>query len=63
MEQVSLKDDMLYGAAAIAQYLGIDRRAVYHLVANARIPNFRLGENVCARKSTLIQWIQEQEKA
>lgn len=60
--QVTLARDMLYGANAIADYLGVPRRAIYHLVAKGNIPHFRMGETVCARKSTLTAWIANQEK-
>ena len=56
--------DLLYGAAQIAQFLFGDakqRRKVYYLVESSRLPVFRLG-SICARKSTLIAWIAEQER-
>ena len=57
-------DDVLRGAAAIAGFLFGDRgmrRRVYHLVATSRLPHFRTGNTLCARKSVLTQWVQEQE--
>ncbi|NTA35994.1 helix-turn-helix domain-containing protein [Agrobacterium salinitolerans] len=57
----NLKDDILKGADAIAEFIGEDRRAVYHLVKKGSIPTFRLGENIRARKSTLLAWIAQQE--
>jgi len=56
-----LAADILKGAAAIGAYLGFDRRSIYHLVDKNTLPHFRLGETVCARKSTLTKWISEQE--
>lgn len=58
---VALSDDILHGADAIAVYLGIERRAVYHAVAKGYLPSFRIGETVCARKTTLVKWIVAQE--
>ncbi len=61
----SLADDLLRGAEAIAEFLYGDatqRRKVYHLAETSRLPIFRLGSVLCARKSVLIQWISEQEK-
>ncbi|CAH2409384.1 excisionase family DNA-binding protein [Mesorhizobium escarrei] len=55
--------DILRGADAIAKHLGFPRRAIYHLVSKGGLPHFRLGETVCARKSTLSAWIEEQERA
>ena len=61
-----LADDMLYGAEAIAGFLfgkntGRERRQVYHLVSAKIMPVFRLGTQLCARKSSLIQWIENLE--
>jgi hypothetical protein len=61
-EQAELHDDLLEGADAIAQFLFGDktkRRRVYHLMD--RLPVFRLGNSVCARKSSLISMIKYQE--
>jgi excisionase family DNA binding protein len=56
-----LATDILRGADAIAKHLGFPRRAIYHLVSKGGLPSFRLGETVCCRKSTLANWISEQE--
>lgn len=40
---------VLYGAAAIAQYLGIAEKATRHLIARGTIPTFRIGRTVAAR--------------
>jgi hypothetical protein len=60
----SLAGDILYGADGIAEFLYGDgklRRKVYNLVETARLPHFRLGAVICARKSVLLSWIAEQE--
>lgn len=59
----NLAADILEGAAAIAEWTGFKRRAVYHAVSNGHMPHFRMGETVCARKSTLLAWIAKQEEA
>lgn len=48
-----LKDDLLDGASAIAEYLGKTPRAVYHMVENRQIPVFRKGGRLYGRKSEL----------
>lgn len=58
----NLSADLLRGADAIAEFLGFPRRAVYHAVSQGHLPSFRVGETVCARKSTLTNWISEQER-
>jgi hypothetical protein len=70
--RVSKKDglsaDLLEGAEAIAEFMfgdGSKRRKVYHLASNEKaankLPVFRLGSLICARKSTLMEWIAVQE--
>jgi hypothetical protein len=62
----SLAGDILYGADGIAEFLYGDgklRRKVYNLVETARLPHFRLGAVICARKSILLKWIASQEDA
>lgn len=58
--------DILEGADQIAGFLYGDpkkRGKVYHLAENKRLPTFKIGKTICARKSTLLAWIEEQEKA
>lgn len=60
----TLADDVLRGAEAIATELFGDakeRRRVYYLVEKHQLPVFRLGGLLCARKTTLRRWIEEQE--
>jgi hypothetical protein len=65
--------DILYGADEIAQHLFGDRRyrrRIYNLVERSvhnlspgnLFPHFRIGASVCARKSTLRDWIAAQEE-
>jgi hypothetical protein len=61
-----LGDDLLRGAEAIAEFLFGDRRErrkVYYLASERRgqLPHFRLGAIICARKSTLVRWIEAAE--
>ena len=57
-----LADDLLKGADAIAEFMGLNRRQIYHLAEKSRLPVFRLGSVLCARKSTLTTWIGDQER-
>jgi hypothetical protein len=60
----NLADDVLHGAAEIAEFLFGDRhlrRKVYHLAEKSRLPIFRYGARLKARRSTLLQWITDQE--
>lgn len=59
--------DLLPGAAAIAEYLLGDskkRRWVYHHYAAGHLPGlFRMGSQICGRKSTLQRVIERRERA
>ncbi len=59
-----LASDLLRGADAIATELfgsPSERRKVYHLAETSRLPVFRLGALLCARRSVLLDWIKRQE--
>lgn len=58
----TMNGDILRGAEAIGQWLGITERWVRHLATRGRLPVFRLGTTICARKSTLNMWIATQER-
>jgi hypothetical protein len=61
----ALATDLLRGADEIAEFVFGDpqqRRSIYHLAATSRLPVFRLGSLLCARRSTLLEWIAEQEQ-
>lgn len=49
----NLTDDLLEGASSIAAFLGKTERATYHLIYTNRIPCFRKGKRLFARKSEI----------
>jgi len=60
-----LSSDLLRSASAISTYLYGSpdfRRRVYNLVSTSRLPIFRLGSVICARRSTLDRFIVAQEE-
>ena len=57
-----LNGDLLRGAESIGAWLGLSSRWVYNLANKGRFPCFRLGNTLCARKSTLASWIASQER-
>lgn len=62
---IELANDLLIGAYAIAEFLFGDRnkrRKVFHLAETSRLPVFRLGSRLCARRSVLMAWVAEQEQ-
>jgi hypothetical protein len=60
--------DLLFGAAAISDFmLGSkteeDRKRIYGLVRKRLLPAFYMGATICARKSSLVAFIEEKERA
>ncbi len=67
----SIGGDILRGADDLATFIYGDaniygdakhRRKAYNLVETNRMPYFRLGAIICARRSILTAWIVEQER-
>jgi hypothetical protein len=59
-----ISNDILIGADEIAKFLfgpSASRRKVYYLASHTRIPLFRMGSVLCARRSVLLNWISGQE--
>jgi excisionase family DNA binding protein len=54
--------DLLYGVPKIAEFLGITKRATYHLIEAKRLPHFKIGATVCARRASLIAAFDELEQ-
>jgi hypothetical protein len=59
--------DLLFGAAAISNFmLGSktegNRKRIYGLVRKRLIPTFYMGATVCARKSSLVIYLEEKER-
>lgn len=50
-----LADDLLAGAAEIAEFLGTNAREVYHLAKTQRLPIGRLGRKLIASKRRLAR--------
>jgi excisionase family DNA binding protein len=53
--------DLLYGVTSIAEFPGVKRRAAEHLVETKRIPYFKMGKTVCARRSRLLAALEQLE--
>ena len=45
--------DILFGAKAIAEYLGLSTKQIYRLIYSESLPVFKLGGTLSARRSTL----------
>ncbi|PVE22848.1 hypothetical protein DC522_19105 [Microvirga sp. KLBC 81] len=68
-----LADDLLRGARPIARFIygeskderenEANERRVYHAAQKHGLPVFKLGGVLCARKSTILRWIEAQERS
>ncbi|PJI56034.1 hypothetical protein CTI14_00405 [Methylobacterium radiotolerans] len=63
-----LAQDLLSGAEAIALFMfgeasEANKRKVYHAAQKLGLPTFRIGATLCARRSTILAWIERQESA
>lgn len=66
MPTTTLHDDLLRGADAISQFIygtAEERRKVYHAADRHGLPVFRIGGILHGRKSTILSWIEAQERA
>lgn len=48
-----LRNDLLFGAKAAAEYTGLTRRSIYHLVEKRKIPHGHIGIRIFFRKTEL----------
>lgn len=48
-----LNADLIHGAKAAADYCGLTRRAIYHMVEQGHLPVIRKGKGMFFRKSEL----------
>ena len=48
-----LRDDLISGGTAIADFLGESERSTWHLIHTGQIPVIRKGRKIFARKSEL----------
>ena len=63
-----LAEDIMTGAGPIAKFIfgsasETNKRRVYHAADKLGLPTFRLGATICARRSTILKWIESQESA
>jgi hypothetical protein len=71
-ETLPLADDLLRGVRSISEYVfgGVsdereaerNLRRIYHAINKGDIPTFRIGGTICARRSSILQRIAEQEQ-
>jgi hypothetical protein len=58
-DDATLADDLLVGAKAIAAYLGLNERQVFHQAANGGLPAVqRMGKLLIASKQRLRRYYQ-----
>ena len=54
--------DLLYGVPKIADFLGLTKRATHHLIEAKRLPYFKIGATVCARRASLLAALEHLEQ-
>jgi hypothetical protein len=62
-EPVDLAGDLIIGAAEIGAVLGRPGREIYYLGASGRLPIFKWGAKLAARRSTLTAYVLGLERA
>ena len=58
---MELRDDLLKGAASIADYIGESPRRTFYLLERGQIPGFKCGGRWNLRKSTMLKHIEQLE--
>jgi hypothetical protein len=53
--------DLLYGIKSIAEFLGVKPRAAEHMIASKRLPYFKIGKTVAARRTAILAALEELE--
>jgi excisionase family DNA binding protein len=54
MTDTTAQKPILWGVPDIAEALGIGKSAVYHLIAQGRLPHRRVGRTIVARRDQLL---------
>lgn len=52
-ENQDLKDDLMDGGKAIADFLGPSEQATYRMIAKGEIPVIRIGKKIFGRRSEI----------
>jgi hypothetical protein len=60
-ELIPLSEDMLWGVKQIARFLGCTEKAISNMHLRGKLPTFKHGGRVCARRSTLLADIEKRE--
>ncbi len=66
-DRMTFAEDLLHGAAEISAFFYGDssaenRSRIYRLIEQGKLPAFRMGGILCARQSTIINYIERQEQ-
>jgi hypothetical protein len=58
-----LRDDLLTGAKAIGDFIGVTPRQAFYMLESGQIPGFKLGNKWASRKSKIRGHIEGLEEA
>ncbi|TAT82460.1 hypothetical protein [Rhizobium ruizarguesonis] len=53
INETELRDDLLWGAGAIARYIGRSKRQTYYLLEKGQVPARKIGDLWLGSKTTL----------
>lgn len=59
--ETTLADDLMVGAKAISEWLGIAQRKIFYMAETGQLPLFKIGGKWAGRKSTIQKRIAELE--
>lgn len=54
------KSDAIWGAAAIGEYLGLNKKQTFHLLENGRLPAKKVGARWLCSKAKLQAFIEKE---
>jgi hypothetical protein len=57
-----LSDDLMLGAVALGDWLGIPPRKVFYMAEHNQLPLFKIGGKLAGRKSTITEHIAKLER-
>jgi len=51
--------EQLWTIAQVAEYLNVDKFTIYRLIANGKLPAFKVGNQWRFKKSLIEKWLKE----
>jgi hypothetical protein len=58
----TMADDLIFGARAIGEFFGMTEKKARRKIDAGALPTFHIGGEICARRSTLAEFIKQRER-